>query len=109
MPWRVQALKGAMETHIGGRVVWLPLSAKVMKILGERVEGGYAKVRRVRIPRMESVPSDIDFVGKLPKAKDDFAQRNERSLEALACPISHVGMIKFWVLHPNTIEASMLW
>jgi hypothetical protein len=66
-----------------------------MEIPGERVEGGYAKVRRVQILRMESVPSDIDFAGKLPKAKDDIAQRNEQLLEALACPISHASMIKF--------------
>jgi hypothetical protein len=45
MPWRVQALKGAMEAHMGGRVVWLPPRTKVMEIPGKRVEGGYAKVR----------------------------------------------------------------
>jgi hypothetical protein len=58
---------------------------------------------------MENIPSDRDFAGKLPKAKDDFAQRNEQSLEALACPILHAGVIKFWALHPNTMEAYTLW
>jgi hypothetical protein len=105
MPWRVQALKGAIEAHMGWRVVWLPPHAKVMEIPGNSVEGGYAKVRQVRILRMETIPSDIDFAGKLRKANDDFAQKNKRSLEALACPISHVGVIKFWALHPNTMEA----
>jgi serine/threonine protein kinase len=109
MLWQVQALIGAMEAHMGGGVVWLPPHAKVMEILGDRVEGGYAKVQRVRISRMENLPSDIDFAGKLSKANDDFDQRNERSLEALACPILHVGVIKFWALHPNTMEAYMLW
>jgi hypothetical protein len=47
MPWRVQALKRAMEAHMGGEVVWLLPSTKVMEILGERLEGGYTKVRRV--------------------------------------------------------------
>jgi hypothetical protein len=47
MPWRVQALKGAMEAHMGGRMVWLPPRAKVIEIPGEKVEGGYAKVRWV--------------------------------------------------------------
>jgi hypothetical protein len=109
MPWQVQALKGAMEVHMGWGVVWLPPHAKVIEILGDRVEGGYAKIRRVRISRMENIPSDIDFVGKLPKANKDFDQKNERSMEALACPVSHVGVIKFWALHPNTMEAYMLW
>jgi hypothetical protein len=44
---------------------------------------------------MENVPSNIDFVGKLPKAKDEFEKKNEWSLEALAYPILHVGVIKF--------------
>jgi hypothetical protein len=109
MPWRVQALKGAMEAHMGGGVVWLPPHAKVMEIPGDRVEGGYAKVRWVRISRMENIHSNIDFARKLPKATNDFAQRDERSLEALACPVSHVGVIKFWALHSNTMEAYTLW
>jgi hypothetical protein len=58
---------------------------------------------------MENVPSNIDFVGKQPKAKDEFEKKNEQSLEALACPISHVGVIKFWALNSNTIEAYTLW
>jgi hypothetical protein len=58
---------------------------------------------------MENFPSDIDFVGKQPKAKAEFEKRNEWSLEALACPISHSCMIKFWALNPNTTEAYMLW
>jgi hypothetical protein len=109
MPWRVQVLKGAIEAHMGREVVWLPSHTKVMEIPGDRVEGRYAKVRWVRISRMENIPSDIDFVGKLPKATDDFAQRDEQSLEALTCPVSHAGVIKFWALHPNTMEAYTLW
>jgi hypothetical protein len=88
-----------------GGVVWLPPHTKVMEIPRDSVEGGYVKVRRVRISRMETIPSDIDFAGKLPKANDDFAQMNEQSLEALVCPISHAGVIEFWALHPNTMEA----
>jgi hypothetical protein len=109
MPWRVQALKGAMEAHMGGGVVWLPPHAKVIEIPGDRMEGGYAKIRRVRISRMENIPSDIDFAGKLPKANEDFDQRKERSMEALAYPVSHAVVIKFWALHPNTMEAYTLW
>jgi serine/threonine protein kinase len=83
--------------------------AKVIEIPGDRVEGGYTKVRRVRISRMENIPSDIDFAGKLPKATNEFAQRDEWSLKALTCPVSHIGVIKFWALHPNTMEAYTLW
>jgi hypothetical protein len=58
---------------------------------------------------MENVPNDIDFARKQPKAKDEFEKKNERSLEALACSISHPSMIKFWALNPNTMDAYMLW
>jgi hypothetical protein len=30
-------------------------------------------------------------------------------MEALACLVSHAGVIKFWALHPNTMEAYTLW
>jgi serine/threonine protein kinase len=98
-----------MEAHMGSGVVWLPPHAKVIEIPRDRVEGGYAKIQRVRISRMENIPSDIDFARKLPKANKDFDQRKEQSMEALACPISHAGVIKFWALYLNTMEAYMLW
>ena len=50
-----------------------------------------------------------DFAGKLPNANKEFDKRNKWSLEALACPILHISVIKFWALHPKTIEAYMLW
>ena len=109
IPWQVQALIGAMEAHMGWRVVWLPKHAKVIEVPGARIDGRYAKVRRVRIARMEKVPSDIDFAGKLPKASKEFDKKNEWSLEALAYPNSHASMIKYWALHPKTMEAYTLW
>ena len=109
MPWQVQALKGATKVHMGWGVVWLPLHAKVIEIPRDRVEGGYAKIQQVQISRMENIPSDIDFARKLPKANEDFDQKKERSMEALACPISHASIIKFWALHPNTMEEYTLW
>ena len=71
----MQALKGIMEAHMDGGVVWLPLHAKVIGRPGERVEGGYAKIRWVQISRMENIPSDINFARKMPKANNDFSQR----------------------------------
>ena len=65
MPWRVQALKGAMIAHMGGGMVWLPKHAKVIEIARNKVEGGYAKVWQVQIAIMEKVPSDIDFTKML--------------------------------------------
>ena len=94
---------------MGGGIIWLPPHAKVIEILGNRVEDGYAKIQWIRILRMENIPNNIGFAGKLPKANEDFDQRKERSMEALAYLVSHVGVIKFWALHPNTMEAYTLW
>jgi hypothetical protein len=90
-------------------VVWLPLIAKVIEIPRDRLEVGYRKVRRVRITRMENVPSNIGFARKKSKIEDEFEKKKERLLETLACLISHPSMIKFWVLHPTTMEAYTLW
>jgi hypothetical protein len=69
MPWRVQALKGAMEAHMGGWVVWLLPKPMVIEIPGNKLEGGYAKVQRVRIARMENIPKNIDFARKNQRSK----------------------------------------
>jgi hypothetical protein len=51
--------------------------AKVIEILGERLEGRYMKVRRVWIAKIENISSDIDFAGKKLKAKDEFEKREK--------------------------------
>jgi serine/threonine protein kinase len=51
----------------------------------------------------------IEFVGKLPTAKTEKEKREQRSLEAMICPVAHPGVIKFWALHPQTMEAYTLW
>jgi hypothetical protein len=56
-----------------------------------------------------NIPIVIDFVGKLSKATSKGAKRKERAVEALACPIEHVGLIKFWAVNSKTMEAYTLW
>ena len=48
--------------------MWLPEKVKIIEMLGDRVEGGYGEVRRVRIAKMAGIPSDIDFAAKKSKA-----------------------------------------
>ena len=54
------------------------------------------------------IPNNLEFARKQPKAKDEFEKINRRSLEALAFLILHPGVIKFWALNPNTMEAYKL-
>lgn len=37
-----------------GRMVWLAPKAKLIKILGDTLEDGYAKVQRVQTTKMET-------------------------------------------------------
>jgi hypothetical protein len=56
-----------------------------------------------------NIPTIIDFAGKKSKATSEGAKRKERAVEALACPIEHVGLIKFWAMNSKTMEAYTLW
>jgi hypothetical protein len=56
-----------------------------------------------------NIPTVIDFARKKSKATSEGAKRKERAVEALACPIEHVWLIKFWVVNSKTMEAYTLW
>jgi hypothetical protein len=47
VPWCMQALKATMQQYIGGGVVYLLKTAKVIVVLGFRNEGGYGEIRKV--------------------------------------------------------------
>jgi hypothetical protein len=109
VPWRLQALKSAMEQYMGGGLVYLPETAEVIAVPGFGNEGGYGEIRKVRISRVVNIPTVIDFAGKKSKATSEVAKRKERAVEALACPIEHAGLIKFWAVDSKTMEAYTLW
>ena len=109
MPWNEQALKAAMEQHMHSGVVWIPEKAKVVSLSGFDAEGGYGKVQKVRIANMPGILIHIEFAGKLLKAKSEREKREERSIEALVCPVQHPGVVKFWAIHTNSMEAYTLW
>jgi len=109
MPWNEQLMKSAMEQHMHAGVVWVPEKAKVVPLSGFDAQGGYGVVRKVRIANMPGIPIHIEFAGKLSKAKTEREKREERSIEALVCPVQHPGVIKFWAIHSDTMEAYTLW
>jgi hypothetical protein len=109
MPWNEQALKAAIEQHMQSGVVWIPEKAKVVPLSGFDAQGGYGKIRKVRIGNMPGIPIHIEFAGKLSKAKSEREKREQRSIEALVCPVPHPGVIKFWAIHSDTMEAYTLW
>lgn len=109
MPWNERALKAAMETHMQHGVVFIPEKTKIVPLSGYDAQGGYGKVRKVRIVGMKGVSMHIEFAGKLPTAKSQKEQREQRSCEAMVCHVAHPGLIKFWVVHSESMEAYTLW
>ena len=102
-------LKSAFAQHLQGGVVWLPKKVKIVEMPGNRAEGGYGEVRRIRIARMAGIPTDCDFAAKKSKATTPFLQRQAQCMEACVNSIEHPGMIKFWAIHHKTMESYTLW
>jgi serine/threonine protein kinase len=94
---------------MGGGMVYLPEMAEVIVVPGFGNEGSYGEIRKVRISRVVNIPTVIDFARKMFKATSKEAKRKEHAVEALACPIEHVGLIKFWTVNSKKMEAYTLW
>ena len=75
IPWRENMLKLVFAQHLQGGVVWLPEKVKIVEMPGNRAEGEYGEVRRVRIAKMAGIPTNCDFVAKKSKAATPLLQR----------------------------------
>jgi serine/threonine protein kinase len=98
-----------MQQYMGGGLVYLLETAEVIVVPGFGNEGGYGEIRKVQILRVVNIPTIIDFAGKMSKATSEEAKQKERAVEALACPIEHAGLIKFWAFNSGTMEVYTLW
>ena len=107
--WKNDAVKAAFARDGGLSIIWIPPTAKVEPLGGFSREGGHGKVRKVRITGLDTIPANIPLAEKMPKTKDLRNQRVERSIEALACPLNHAGLIKFFALNSITMAAYTLW
>ncbi len=107
--WKNDAAKAAFARDGALCIIWISDSAKVVPLSGFDRQGGQGKVRKVRIEGMEKIPAYIAFAGKVSKAKTKREGRMERSVEALACPLNHPGIIKFFAIHSTSNEAYTLW
>lgn len=107
--WQKKALSASFERDSGSCLVWIPAEAKIQALSGFDNQGGYGRVRKVRIYGLDQIPDYIHFAGKVHKASTAKERRIQRSVEALACPINHPGIIKFWAIHAESMEAYTLW
>lgn len=103
-------LAGAILTEGRHGVTWLPQHAKIVPQDGRNFQGSYGVVRRVAIWDVAFIPEYLEFAGKTMKPRNSLENRKERSLEALACPVDHPGVIKVQYLNMNTHESySLSW
>ena len=90
-------------------VIWLPKNAEVIPLDRDIFQGSCGVVRRVTIRGASFIPEWIEFVGKTMKAKNNLDNRKEHSIEALACPGDHPGVIKIQYLNMRTYESYSMW
>ena len=96
-----------IELQLNGRhgVIWLPKNAEVIPLDRDIFQGSYGVVWRVKIHGASFILEWIEFDGKTMKAKNNLDNRKERSIEALACPVDHPGVIKIQYLNMRTYES----
>ena len=95
-------LAAKIATESRQRVVWLPQNA-VIVLQDENVfEGTFGKVWKVTIRGAASIPEWIEFLGKTMKVAKNLDNWKELSIEALACPVDHLGVIKLLYLNTRT-------
>jgi hypothetical protein len=71
VPWHVQAMKAAMQQHMGGGIVYLPEKVLVVAVPGFGNEGGYGEICKVRISKVASILTNVDFAEKMSKAMNE--------------------------------------
>ena len=86
-------------------IIWFPKNAKVIPLDRDIFQGSYGVVWRVTICGASFIPEWIEFAGKSIKAKNSLKDRKEHSIEALACPMDHPGVIKLQYLNMKTYES----
>ena len=90
-------------------VIWLPRNAEIITLDRNIFQGSYGVVQRVTICGASFIPEWIEFASKTMKAKNNLENQKERSIEALACPIDHPGVIKIQYLNMTYESYSMWW
>ena len=102
-------LANTISTQGRHGVTWLPQNVEIIPMDHQTFQGSYGVVRRVIIRGASFIPDWIKFAGKTMNAKDSLENRKERSVEALACLVDHLGVIKIQYLNMQTYKSYSLW
>ena len=102
-------LADTISTHGRHDVTWLSQNVEIIPMDHQTFQGSYGVVQRVIIRGASFIPDWIEFAGKTMKAKDSLENCKERSVEALACPVDHPGVIRIQYLNMRTYKSYSLW
>lgn len=109
-PWKAKAEDVVMAHCNSGTFKWLESTVSVVSMPGQRIQGGYGKVTKVVLTKLQHIPSWIPFARKqLTNVDNERAKRMAMVNEAGCCPVKHPGIIRLSYLHPRTMEGFSLW
>lgn len=109
-PWWQKSREFAFGQGAAGGVVFLEKGVVVVPLSGSSVRGGNGRVRRVTLQNSRHIPSHMELAGKLPLDIGNLKRAREKlSIEALVCPCTHPGVIKFFALNDTTMECYAQW
>jgi hypothetical protein len=81
----------------------------VFPLSNEDNQRGYGVLCKVQIERFSCIPNMIELARKTLKTNDQQKTGIQRLAEALACLCKHPSVIKFLIIHTETMEAYTLW
>jgi hypothetical protein len=66
-------------------------------------------VQKVKIEEVASILKWLEFTSKTMKIDDTYENQKQQLLEALACQMDYLELIKLLYLHPKTCESYSQW
>jgi len=102
--WKETEEDKILNECVSGAMYWLPRSVKVLPMPRGKAEGAYGCVRRVRLTKLPSIPSWMEFAGKLLKTENENNKHCDMLVEATGCPVKHPDIVRLTYMHPRMLE-----
>jgi hypothetical protein len=109
-PWFQQSQNLALGQGASAGVVFLDKGVVVVPLTGLSFRGGNGRVRKVCLQNSKHIPETMELAGKTALHVDNLKKSREKlSIEALVCPCTHPGVIKFFAINDMTMECYSQW
>ena len=98
-------LANTISTQCHHGIIWLLSNMEIISMDQKTFQGSYRVVWRAIICGASFISEWFEFASKTMKAKDFVENCKDHSIEALACPVDHLGVIKLQYLNMRTYES----